>query len=63
MANGDVAFDIHYSDAEKSNVSDYVIEARVILPDYVKSAIAANKQPVIGVGYEVRNNASDRNTN
>lgn len=59
VANGDVAFDIHYSDAEKSNVSDYVIEARVILPDYVKSAIAANKQPVIGVGYEVRNNASD----
>lgn len=59
VANGDVAFDIHYSDAEKSNVSDYVIEARIILPDYVRSAIAANKQPVIGVGYEVRNNSSD----
>lgn len=59
VAGGDVAFLINYSDAEKSDVSDYVIEARIALPDYVKSAIAANKQPVIGVGYEVRNNGSD----
>ena len=56
VAGGDVVYSIRYSDEEQTDVSGYVIEARIDLPDYIQADINADLQPVIGVGYEVRNN-------
>ncbi len=49
---------INYSDEAKTDVSDYVLEGRIKLPDYVKKEIANGEQPVISIGYEARNNAT-----
>ncbi len=59
VAGGDVVYKIQYSDEGQADVSGYVIEARIDLPDYIQADINAGLQPVIGVGYEVRNNTDE----
>ena len=59
VAGGDVVYKIQYSDEGQADVSGYVIEARIDLPDYIQADINADLQPVIGVGYEVRNNTDE----
>lgn len=56
VANGDVIYKIQYSDDAQADVNGYIIEARIDLPDYIQTDIEAELQPIIGVGYEVRNN-------
>lgn len=37
--------------------TSYTLEGRILLPTYIKNAIAEGERPVIGLGYEIRNNA------
>ncbi|MBQ8849471.1 MAG: hypothetical protein IJ011_03945, partial [Clostridia bacterium] len=36
--------------------TSYVLEGRILLPKYIQTAIAQGERPVIGWGYEIRNN-------
>ena len=38
--------------------TSYTLEGKILLPKYIQSAIAANERPVIGLGYEIRNNSA-----
>ncbi len=59
-ANGDFKVVVHYSDTAGKDVSDYNLEGRIKLPTYIKDSIANNKQPIIGVGYEIRSNLAPK---
>lgn len=63
VANGDVAFKTLESKKNSTETSlRYAVEARIVLPDDIREAIAANQQPVIGVGTEIRNNQASAGT-
>ena len=46
-----------YETIEGTQYADYyVIEAQITLPAYIAEDLAAGRQPMIGIGYQVRNN-------
>lgn len=63
VANKDVAYKLFYDDEANTDIGGYILEARIALPDYVKAALTAGKNPVIGVGYEIRESGGSADNN
>ena len=51
-----------YTESDTTYIKGYILEGRIVLPSYVRSTIAADKQPVIGVGYEIRQTDANNGT-